>query len=91
MDRDSRPRRRDEIVWRRGDEDIVVLDPSNGNYFSLDEVGGRVWELCNGERSAGQIAETLAKEYDAPTGEIERDVLELLEELRREGLLAASE
>jgi len=36
--------------------DSVLLDIDSGEYFSLNEVGGRVWELCDGPRSIDSIA-----------------------------------
>jgi pyrroloquinoline quinone biosynthesis protein D len=88
MQLEARPRRVDAVVWRRGDEGVVVLNPNDGNYFSLDDVGGRIWELCDGERSANEIATLLAGEYDASIADITRDMLELLHELQAEGLVA---
>ena len=88
MDHELRPRRVDAAVWRRGEDGVVVLNPNDGNYFSLDDVGGRIWELCDGERSTDEIAAVLAAEYDAPIADITRDVLDLLNELRAEGLVA---
>ena len=38
----------------------------SGEYFTLDEVGGRVWELCDGTRSIDEIATIVTEEYDAP-------------------------
>lgn len=82
------PQRTEGIVWRRGDDGVVVLNPNDGQYFSLDDVGGRIWELCEGERSIAEIAESLADEYDAAASVIERDALELLRELKDEGLVS---
>ena len=92
MHRAARPRRVEEIVWRRGDDGVVVvLNPNDGTYFSLDDVGGRIWELCTGDHSVAEIVATLSDEYDAPVADISRDVLDLLEELRGEGLVAGPE
>jgi hypothetical protein len=86
----SRPLRGTDIVWRRADAGVVVLKPSDGQYFSLDDVGGRIWELCEGDRTVTEIAHRLAEEYDAPATVIERDALELLDELEGEGLVRAT-
>lgn len=87
MQAGDRPQRDERIVWRRGDEGVVVLNPNDGQYFSLDDVGGRIWELCEGDRSIAEIAVLLADEYDADPSLIETDALELLRELRDEGLV----
>lgn len=90
MELHERPRRVDDVVWRRGEEGVVVLNPNDGQYFSLDEVGGRIWDLCDGSRSVTEIAEVLSTEYEAPAAEIGTDALELLAELDREGLVRAN-
>jgi coenzyme PQQ biosynthesis protein PqqD len=86
----DRPRRSPRVVWRRGDEGVVLLDPDDGRYYALDDVGGRIWELCDERRSVAEIGAELAREYDADAPVIEADALELLQELEREGLVAAA-
>jgi len=88
MQAGDRPQRDERIVWRRGDEGVVVLNPNDGQYFSLDDVGGRIWELCEGDHAVFEIAAALASEYEAAASEIERDALELLRDLKDEGLVA---
>ena len=68
----------------------VLLHPQTGEYYTLDEIGSRVWELCDGARTVAEIAASIAREYDAPASEVERDVLELLNDLEAEQLLANS-
>ena len=84
----DRPQRKEGIVWRRGNDGVVVLNPNDGQYFSLDDVGGRIWELCEGERSVADIADVLAEEYEADASVIQADALGLLHELKDEGLVA---
>lgn len=87
---DDRPRRAERVVWRRADEGVVLLDPVDGRYYALDDVGGRIWELCEAERSVAEIGDELAREYEADGAEIVADALELLNDLEREGLVAAA-
>ena len=81
------PRRAADIIGRRVDETFVLLNVRGGAYYTLDEVGGRIWELCDGTRSATDIATLLAADYDATAASIESDVHELVAELRREAML----
>jgi hypothetical protein len=48
--------RRDRVMMQQVEGDSVLLDIDSGEYFSLNEVGGRVWELCDGPRSIDSIA-----------------------------------
>jgi hypothetical protein len=81
------PIRNDRVVARRADATVILLDPATGEYFTLDDVGGRIWELADGKRTVDEIAEALAAEYDAPLDQIRADVAELLDELAGSNLL----
>ena len=83
----SAPKRGERIIARRGADEVILLDPDSGNYFTLDDIGGRIWELCDGSRSPDEIAQVLAVEYDAPVEQIRTDVDELLGELRESRLV----
>jgi coenzyme PQQ biosynthesis protein PqqD len=87
MRSDSSPTRRSDVLAQVAGETVVLLTPDSGEYFTLNEVGGRIWELADGTRSVAEIAGTLAVEYDAPVEEIEADAIELLHELTAAKLL----
>jgi hypothetical protein len=89
MDPEHRPKRRERVLTQRVDDTLLLLDPHGGEYFALDEVGARVWGLCDGAHSVAQMVSLLAAEYDAPAETIEADVVELLSELAGEKLVVA--
>jgi len=66
---------------------MILLKLPQGSYFTLDEVGRRIWELCDGTKRVVEIISAIGTEYDAPLETVEADVLELLGELQAEGLL----
>ena len=74
-------------MFSRAGDSALLLDPDSGNYFSLTDVGARIWELCDGEHTLEEIAKELAGEYDAAPELIQADARELVEELTAEGLL----
>lgn len=82
------PRHAEGVLERKGASELILLDPESGFYYTLDEVGGRIWELCDGKRPQEEIAGVLAGEYDAPRETIAADVAELVEDLARENLIA---
>jgi coenzyme PQQ biosynthesis protein PqqD len=90
LTRESRPVRRERLLVQSADEQTMLLDLDGGMYFALNEVGARVWELCDGTRTVADISSLLANEYDAPAAMIEDDVLELLGELATEQLVATA-
>jgi hypothetical protein len=84
---DSCPRRHQQIIAQRGSEEVLLFNMDDGSYYALNEVGNRIWELCDGTHGMAEMACTLAKEYGAPAEVIETDILELLDELRSKNLI----
>lgn len=78
---ESHVRRAERVLAQKGADKLILLDPDGGEYFTLDAVGSRVWELADGSRTVAAIAKALEQEFDAPADVIEADVLELLDEL----------
>lgn len=68
-------------------DEVAILDLAAGVYYSLDPVGARVWELLAAPRSVGAIRDALVAEYDVEPARCERDLLELLRDLARAGLV----
>jgi hypothetical protein len=91
IDARSRPRRRERVLTQTAAGTLVLLDLDGGQYYSLDEVSARVWELCDGEHGVGGIVETIGTEYDAPVETIYEDVLAFVEEMMDEKLLVVEE
>ena len=87
MNLDMVPRQATRIVAQQAAGQWVLLDVSTGRYYSLDQVGGRIWQLCDGTRSVRQIAEAVCDEYDAAGQSVNDDVAGLVSELVGESLL----
>jgi hypothetical protein len=87
IDAQSRPRRRDRVLTQTAAGTLVLLDLDGGQYYSLDEVSARVWELCDGEHGVEGIVAAISAEYDAPVETIYEDVVAFLEEMLDEKLL----
>jgi coenzyme PQQ biosynthesis protein PqqD len=71
------PRARLRLDRRTGGH--LLLYPEKG--LELSPTAADVLLLCTGEHSVGMIVRTLADKYAAPTAEVERDVIELLEQM----------
>ncbi len=75
-----------EVIVRVIEGETVLLDLNSGIYYSLDDVGGRIWELIDGEKSLSLIVGTVADEYDVAPAQALEDAVELLADLAGEGL-----
>jgi hypothetical protein len=69
------------------DDEAVILGADAGQYFGLSDVGARIWELVQQPTRVSAICATICAEYDVAPEQCERDVLELLRDLRAKGLL----
>ena len=83
----ARPQRKQRVLKQEAEGTVVLLDVDSGRYYALDEVGGRVWDLCDGRRTVAEIAATIGEEYVAAAETIQRDLGDLLRELADESLL----
>ena len=84
---DRCPKRQEQIIVQKGSNDVLLFNMDDGSYYALNEVGNRIWELCDGTHGVAQLVCMLAKEYNAPAEIIETDILELLEDLRSKNLI----
>jgi pyrroloquinoline quinone biosynthesis protein D len=53
-----------------------------------DDIALAVLQRCDGVSTVAAIAAALAAAYDAPPGEVEADVVELLQDLAEKGIIA---
>jgi Coenzyme PQQ synthesis protein D (PqqD) len=84
---ESRLRHRDRVLTQRAAGTLVLLDLDGGQYYALDEVSSRVWDLCDGELGVETIISTIGEEFEAPLETIRGDVEEFLQEMVDENLL----
>jgi hypothetical protein len=79
-----------EVMARQVGDETVILDLTSGRYFGLDPVGSRIWHLIAAGRPLSEVCDAIATEYDVPRAEAERDLHQLLSDLKTEGLIRTS-
>lgn len=90
IDASASPIHSKHVIAQGAEGTLIVFHLESGEYYSLDEVGCRIWELCDGGHTVSQIIDALCGEYDAPRAELHADVLELVSALEKEGLIDAA-
>ncbi|WP_108788967.1 PqqD family peptide modification chaperone [Erythrobacter sp. Alg231-14] len=80
----------DDVVAREVGGEMVLLDLTSGQYFGLDTVGGRIWELLS-ERphTLKELCDCIESEFNAPAQQIEADLIALAQQLQDQKLIAA--
>lgn len=87
----------EDVVAREieGELIIVPLVAGIGNLedelFTLNETGKAIWNRMDGQASLQKVIQDLTKGYQSPAGEIEKDVIGLMEELLKRKMIVAVE
>lgn len=83
--------RSDGLVDAEIENEVVALSIENGICYGLNRVGSKIWRLLGAPIRISDLCAALLTEYDINPVVCERQVLDLLEELRAEGMIAAPE
>jgi hypothetical protein len=67
------------------DDTSVIMDIESGEYFGLDRLGTRIWQLIEEGGTIVEIIETLLCEYQVEQEHLKVDLLIFLSECRRRG------
>lgn len=71
-----------EIIWSVVDGEAMLLNAVSGEYFSLNGTGTEVWQRLQDGTSEAEIVESMARMYGVEASGIQRDVADLIAELR---------
>lgn len=81
------PDKKKEIIWKTVEGEAVLLDPMRGQYFGLNSIGSSFWEKVDGVRTSDEIIDLLMQEYEVDREILNRDIDELMLDLKTNGLL----
>lgn len=79
--------RNPEMVSSDMDGETVMMSMENGEYYGLDPIGSRIWDLIEKEMSIEQLIGVLLEEYDVDRNQCEEDTFAFLNELLDKNLL----
>ena len=82
---------RDGLIEAEVDDEIVALSIEHGTCYGMNRVGSRIWNLLANPIRICDLCASLVAAYRVDPEVCERQVLDLLEELRAEGLIATLE
>lgn len=78
---------KDKITWRVVEGTVVILNLESGLYYTLNEVGTKIWELLSKGHNLDEIAELIQGEFEVSKPLVSKDIDSLVNELKEEGLL----
>ena len=84
----------EDIVARSIEGELIIVPLVAGigdledELYTLNETGKAVWDRLDGKKKLKEVLAELSAEFDAPAGEIEKDLMGLMEELVRRKIVA---
>lgn len=72
-------------------EESVILNLKSSVYYGINPVGASIWKLLQRQRSVSELRDAVLGEYEVELERCERDLLDLLEKMRAEGLIRVVE
>jgi len=76
-----------EVISQEVSGETVLLDLESENYFGLDEVGTRIWQLLKETSDLRAVYSTLLEEYEVEEERLQTDLAALLTEIAGLGLI----
>ena len=75
------------IIARKLKGETVLLNMDNGDYFTLNEMGTRIYDLICRGIDIEDITDTLLEEYDVGRDRLASDIAGLVEEMRQKNII----
>ncbi len=79
----------EEVHARRFDDELVLLDLADGEYYALNAVGAVIWEGFAARKTPAEVARVLTEKYEVSYEQAVLDCLSLASELVERKLLRA--
>jgi hypothetical protein len=78
IDPDTTIQRKGDLLFNTIDEEVVILSVENSEYYGLEKVGSRIWELLEHPISFRELISKLMKEFDVSEEQCTTDTLTFL-------------
>ena len=80
-----------EVAAKVLEGEAIIINLSNGMYYSMDKIGGLIWAMIEGGHSLGEIVEAIVSRYEVSFAQAQADVERLVRELIQENLVIVSD
>jgi hypothetical protein len=67
--------------------EAVILHLNSGVYYGVNEVGARIWNSIQQQKTVNDLQGMLLEEYEVEPEQLRSDTLPLLQKLAAEGLI----
>ena len=82
---------RNEVTSKVMDGEAIMINLATGIYYSMDKVGGTIWEGVEQEQRLGQILQSVVATYEVSEEQAIKDLESLVSQLSEENLIVLQE
>ena len=79
--------RSEQLLYSEVDGDVTMMSVENGKYYSLRDVGARIWALLERPMAPEQICNQLMVEYRVDRERCEGEVIRVMRQMASEGIV----
>jgi hypothetical protein len=83
--------RNSDVIAAEADQDLVMVNVTNGFYYGIADVAREIWEAIEHPRKVSDLIDHLTETYSVDRSKCEQDTLAFLEDLRTERLLQVND
>jgi hypothetical protein len=76
------------IIHETFDDEVVIVDLDSGSYYSLNATAADLWSFIERGSTLSEMTEHLARQYSGEPHAIQEGILQFLQELQNENLVA---
>ncbi|MDI6841021.1 MAG: PqqD family protein [bacterium] len=88
----QRFRKSPQTLFRVVDKDVILLNTETNFYYVLEKVGAIIWGWIEAGKSVKEMIDGIYDRYEVSKRDsVKEDVLELINDLIKEGLVACNE
>ena len=73
------------------DDEAVLLEPEEGVYYGMNEIGTKLWEQLKTPIRVGELESVLLSEYNVDEEVVKKDIREFISNLNDAGLIEIQE
>jgi hypothetical protein len=74
-------KRQSDLVFSKIDDEIIMMSIKNGEYYGLDNIGSRIWEIIEKPVTLKEVVEMLKNEFEVTDEQCRSDVIGFLSAL----------
>ncbi|MDR1156582.1 MAG: lasso peptide biosynthesis PqqD family chaperone [Bacteroidales bacterium] len=81
--------RQPDMVFTHIDDEVVMMSIETGEYYGLNPIASRIWELLEKPQTFDQLIDRLTQEFNIDKVTCQKDVMKFLGQLMEKKLLVS--